>query len=246
MPLKKHTYGACQETKFEAVKRMCWLSFPPSQFIYIHIYIYKVYLYMHWCFNVPNNHLGMVTSLLNFLTFDVCEGLVNWYDGGRHSIGYHSDNEKGLVPGAPIFAVSWGARRPLNESFSTFSSPFSCVFKQSCVIGHESFARSREDEEHWHVMMHHVLFDSCCHLYDFHTCATARLFRITPKDGPSSEIFKKARKPKSRKTWNHLKTISVRKSSMKQVPSCFRMLMLWIGRGRFGGWWPPRHGWNMF
>lgn len=37
--------------------------------------------------------------------------LVNWYDGGAQSIGAHSDHERGLVPGAPIFALSWGASR---------------------------------------------------------------------------------------------------------------------------------------
>ena len=26
-------------------------------------------------------------------------GLVNWYDGGQHSIGAHSDDEKGLTQG---------------------------------------------------------------------------------------------------------------------------------------------------
>lgn len=41
--------------------------------------------------------------------FEAC--LVNWYDGGGHSVGAHSDDERGLVPGAPIFALSWGATR---------------------------------------------------------------------------------------------------------------------------------------
>ena len=37
--------------------------------------------------------------------------LINWYDGGQHYIGAHSDDESQLVPGAPIVSVSWGARR---------------------------------------------------------------------------------------------------------------------------------------
>mmetsp|Transcript_153027 Transcript_153027/g.490932 ORF Transcript_153027/g.490932 Transcript_153027/m.490932 type:complete len:304 (+) Transcript_153027:60-971(+) len=41
--------------------------------------------------------------------YEAC--LANWYDGGSHSIGAHSDNEQGLVKGAPIFALSWGATR---------------------------------------------------------------------------------------------------------------------------------------
>ena len=75
---------------------------------------------------------------------------MNWYDGGRHSIGYHSDDEKGLVPGAPIFAVSWGAQRPLNDESFFFNFQFTVLMslKQlSCVIfGHESFVRSHENE----------------------------------------------------------------------------------------------------
>ena len=38
-------------------------------------------------------------------------GLVNWYDGGKHSMGFHSDDERGLVAAAPIFAISWGCTR---------------------------------------------------------------------------------------------------------------------------------------
>ncbi|CAJ1335870.1 unnamed protein product [Effrenium voratum] len=37
--------------------------------------------------------------------------LVNWYDGGKHSMGFHSDDERGLVAAAPIFAISWGCTR---------------------------------------------------------------------------------------------------------------------------------------
>ncbi|CAK0846053.1 unnamed protein product, partial [Prorocentrum cordatum] len=40
--------------------------------------------------------------------YEAC--LVNWYDGGG-SIGAHADDEHGLVPGSPIFAVSWGETR---------------------------------------------------------------------------------------------------------------------------------------
>eukprot|EP00747_Dinoflagellata_sp_TGD_P064246 gnl/TRDRNA2_/TRDRNA2_153816_c0_seq6.p1 gnl/TRDRNA2_/TRDRNA2_153816_c0~~gnl/TRDRNA2_/TRDRNA2_153816_c0_seq6.p1 ORF type:complete len:344 (+),score=48.89 gnl/TRDRNA2_/TRDRNA2_153816_c0_seq6:20-1051(+) len=46
---------------------------------------------------------------LRQLRYEAC--LVNWYDGGGHSIGAHSDDERELVKGAPIFALSWGATR---------------------------------------------------------------------------------------------------------------------------------------
>lgn len=37
--------------------------------------------------------------------------LVNWYEDGDEYIGYHSDNERNLVPNKPIFIVSLGAER---------------------------------------------------------------------------------------------------------------------------------------
>ncbi|CAE8727891.1 unnamed protein product, partial [Polarella glacialis] len=49
---------------------------------------------------------GLPLSKLHYGT-----SLVNWYDGGGHSIGAHSDDERGLVRGAPIFALSWGETR---------------------------------------------------------------------------------------------------------------------------------------
>eukprot|EP00927_Polykrikos_kofoidii_P053957 TRINITY_DN48470_c0_g1_i1.p1 TRINITY_DN48470_c0_g1~~TRINITY_DN48470_c0_g1_i1.p1 ORF type:complete len:352 (-),score=46.97 TRINITY_DN48470_c0_g1_i1:68-1036(-) len=46
---------------------------------------------------------------LRDLHYGAC--LVNWYDGGGHSIGAHADTERGLVRQSPIFALSWGASR---------------------------------------------------------------------------------------------------------------------------------------
>jgi alkylated DNA repair dioxygenase AlkB len=37
--------------------------------------------------------------------------LVNWYQDGSHYIGAHSDSEKDLVPGHPIFCISLGQER---------------------------------------------------------------------------------------------------------------------------------------
>lgn len=37
--------------------------------------------------------------------------MVNWYDGGSHYIGAHSDDEKQLVPGSPIYSFSFGQTR---------------------------------------------------------------------------------------------------------------------------------------
>lgn len=37
--------------------------------------------------------------------------LVNWYPDGSSYIGPHSDDEKDLVPGAPIYSISFGATR---------------------------------------------------------------------------------------------------------------------------------------
>lgn len=43
------------------------------------------------------------------LRYEAC--LANWYDGGGHWIGAHADDERDLVKGAPIFALSWGEER---------------------------------------------------------------------------------------------------------------------------------------
>jgi alkylated DNA repair dioxygenase AlkB len=37
--------------------------------------------------------------------------LVNWYPNGDHYIGAHSDDERDLVAGAPIYSFSYGATR---------------------------------------------------------------------------------------------------------------------------------------
>jgi alkylated DNA repair dioxygenase AlkB len=37
--------------------------------------------------------------------------LVNWYPDGEHYIGAHSDDERDLVKGAPIYSFSYGASR---------------------------------------------------------------------------------------------------------------------------------------
>ena len=37
--------------------------------------------------------------------------LVNWYKDGNHYIGPHSDDEKSLIKGAPIYSFSFGAER---------------------------------------------------------------------------------------------------------------------------------------
>jgi alkylated DNA repair dioxygenase AlkB len=42
------------------------------------------------------------------LTFNQC--LVNWYEAS-HYIAAHSDDERQLVDGAPIFSLSWGMCR---------------------------------------------------------------------------------------------------------------------------------------
>lgn len=47
--------------------------------------------------------------------------LVNWYDGGRHSIGAHSDDERGLVKGVPIFILSWGETRLFRQAPKSLS-----------------------------------------------------------------------------------------------------------------------------
>jgi len=46
---------------------------------------------------------------LSGLRYEAC--LVNWYDGGEHWIGAHADDERGLVPKAPVFSLSWGETR---------------------------------------------------------------------------------------------------------------------------------------
>merc|ERR1711920_112316 len=46
---------------------------------------------------------------LRDLKYEAC--LTNWYDGGSHAIGAHSDTERNLVPGSPIFALTWGCER---------------------------------------------------------------------------------------------------------------------------------------
>lgn len=56
-----------------------------------------------------NECLQQSTSWLRGCRYDSC--LVNWYDGGKHWIGAHSDDERELVPDAPIFALSWGESR---------------------------------------------------------------------------------------------------------------------------------------
>lgn len=39
-------------------------------------------------------------------------GLVmNWYDGGKDTIGPHRDKEDGMLPGAPIYSFSYGITR---------------------------------------------------------------------------------------------------------------------------------------
>lgn len=35
------------------------------------------------------------------------QALVNWYDGGKDTIPYHSDNEKGIIPNTPIYSFSF-------------------------------------------------------------------------------------------------------------------------------------------
>lgn len=37
--------------------------------------------------------------------------LVNWYKDGNHHIGYHSDDEKQLIPNSSIYCFSFGAER---------------------------------------------------------------------------------------------------------------------------------------
>ena len=37
--------------------------------------------------------------------------LVNWYENGEHYIGYHSDDEKQLIPNSPIYCFSFGVER---------------------------------------------------------------------------------------------------------------------------------------
>jgi alkylated DNA repair dioxygenase AlkB len=37
--------------------------------------------------------------------------LINWYQNGNHYIGKHSDDERPLVPQAPILSISLGAER---------------------------------------------------------------------------------------------------------------------------------------
>ncbi|CEG50009.1 dna repair system specific for alkylated dna [Plasmopara halstedii] len=38
-------------------------------------------------------------------------GLVNWYENGKHYIGPHADDERDMIVGAPIVALSLGASR---------------------------------------------------------------------------------------------------------------------------------------
>jgi alkylated DNA repair dioxygenase AlkB len=37
--------------------------------------------------------------------------LLNWYQDGQHTIGKHSDDERQLVPGSPIYSFSYGQQR---------------------------------------------------------------------------------------------------------------------------------------
>ena len=37
--------------------------------------------------------------------------LLNWYQNGHHYIGYHSDDERQLIPNSPIISLSLGAER---------------------------------------------------------------------------------------------------------------------------------------
>lgn len=37
--------------------------------------------------------------------------LVNWYANGKEYIGFHSDDERQIVPNTPVVAVSFGAKR---------------------------------------------------------------------------------------------------------------------------------------
>lgn len=85
MPLKKHTYGACQETKFEAVKRT-YRGINSRLLNDVLTYIYTIYIHMSmctsiiillhiyhwWCFNVPNI-LGMVTTLNLFISLELSD-----------------------------------------------------------------------------------------------------------------------------------------------------------------------------
>ena len=62
---------------------------------------------------------------------------MNWYDGGQHSIGAHSDDERGLVPNAPIFAVSWGSHRRMsfdNRATCDITIAATCFFMRSLQL----------------------------------------------------------------------------------------------------------------
>ena len=39
------------------------------------------------------------------------QALVNWYENGSDCIGFHSDDQTQIVPGAPVYTVSLGAER---------------------------------------------------------------------------------------------------------------------------------------
>jgi alkylated DNA repair dioxygenase AlkB len=40
--------------------------------------------------------------------------LLNWYQDGRHHIGYHADDESQMLAGTPVFSLSFGQQRPLS------------------------------------------------------------------------------------------------------------------------------------
>lgn len=51
-------------------------------------------------------------------------GLVNWYENGDHYIGPHADDERDMVAGAPIVALSLGASRRFVFTKKTSKSAF--------------------------------------------------------------------------------------------------------------------------
>lgn len=58
-------------------------------------------------------HKEVIEKIMKHLEIEDCPNscLVNWYENGEDYIGYHSDDEKDLVKGKPIFIVTLGAER---------------------------------------------------------------------------------------------------------------------------------------
>eukprot|EP00929_Paragymnodinium_shiwhaense_P104572 TRINITY_DN69139_c0_g1_i1.p1 TRINITY_DN69139_c0_g1~~TRINITY_DN69139_c0_g1_i1.p1 ORF type:complete len:281 (-),score=83.22 TRINITY_DN69139_c0_g1_i1:240-1082(-) len=60
----------------------------------------------------PNTFVGLLVEEANKLwpgfTYNAC--LQNWYEP-EHTIGLHSDDERAMRQGAPIFSLSWGGPR---------------------------------------------------------------------------------------------------------------------------------------